>query len=251
MPGGEPASPLANGGAFGGKAHSIAPEMARRLADDHQRPVRVVLSREDTVRLGPKRPPIAAGINAGGTGIVRVARTPGIAEAIHSIAPGLVVEEVDVAGPPTSSAIRAAGWAEAAVLLAAVNGRAEVTAPNGASATASIGPDGTVRVRVACGRPLDATVLRSYCIGATHMALGWVTSEGIAVDGDGRPHDLTIRSFGILRAKDMPHVVVEIDEDDDREPTNGSDAVFAAVAAAAWLERGLPTDWPTERGRTT
>ncbi len=59
-PGGEPASPLANGGAFGGKSTPLAPAVARRLADEHGRPVRVVYSREDCVRLGPKRPPIAA-----------------------------------------------------------------------------------------------------------------------------------------------------------------------------------------------
>ncbi len=47
-------------------------------------------------------------------------------------------------------------------------------------------------------------MLRSYCIGAAHMALGWVRSEGLAVDADGVPLDLTIRSFGILRAVDMP-----------------------------------------------
>ena len=75
VPGGEPASPLANGGAFGGKAASIAPTAARDLADRYGRPVRVVLSREDTVRLGAKRPPIAAGVRADGTGIVRVVRT--------------------------------------------------------------------------------------------------------------------------------------------------------------------------------
>jgi hypothetical protein len=28
-------------------------------------------------------------------------------------------------------------------------------------------------------------------------------------------------------------------------PINGSDAVFAAVAAAAWIADGLPQDWPT------
>ena len=251
-PGGEPATPLGNGGAFGAKVGSPAPAVARRLADEHGRAVRVVLSREDTVRLGPKRPPIAAGINADGTGVVRVVRTPGIADAIRAVAPGLVVEEVDVAGPPTSAAPRAAGWAEAAVLVAAVRGRAAVVSPDGAEAEATIDPaTGAITVRLRAGAPLDEVVLRSYAIGAAHMGLGWVTSEGLYVDEAGEPHDLTIRSFGILRAKDMPHVTVEIDATDDRPPCNGSDAVFAAVAAAAWLERGLPTDWPTERGTFT
>ena len=30
-------------------------------------------------------------------------------------------------------------------------------------------------------------------------------------------------------------------------PVNGSDAVFAAVAAARWLADGLPARWPTDR----
>jgi hypothetical protein len=38
-------------------------------------------------------------------------------------------------------------------------------------------------------------------IGAAHMALGWVRNEGIAVDDDGETHDLTIRSFGVLRRR--------------------------------------------------
>ena len=174
-------------------------------------------------------------------------RTPGIAAAIGSVAPALRVEEVDVAGPPTSSRLRAAGWAEAAVLLAALRGQARVVSPGGAEAEAEI-VDGRVHVRVRCGAPLDEVVLRSYCIGAAHMGLGWVRAEGIAVDDDGVPQDLTIRSFGILRAIDMPEVDVVI-EPDDAPPVNGSDAVFAAVAAAAWLADGLPQDWPTLRTR--
>src|SRR5262249_2510279 len=59
-PGGEPASPLANGGAFGGKERCLAPAAARALADQFGRTVRVVYSREDVVRMGPKRPPSAA-----------------------------------------------------------------------------------------------------------------------------------------------------------------------------------------------
>ena len=244
LPGGEPASPLANGGAFGGKVDSNIMTAARQLADRYGRPVRVLLSREDTVRQGAKRPPIAAGVRAGGSGVVRVARTAGIAEAITSYAPSLRVEEVDVAGPPTSCNLRAAGWAEAAVLLAGARGIAqEVVAPNGARAHAVIDADG-VHVRVAAGEPLDEVVLRSFCTGATHMALGWVTSEGIAVDDAGDPLDLTIRSFGVLRAVDTPPITVEI-EPDDRAPRNGSDAVFAAVAAATWVAQGCPPTFPT------
>ncbi|HEV2309741.1 MAG TPA: 2Fe-2S iron-sulfur cluster-binding protein, partial [Acidimicrobiia bacterium] len=59
-PGGAPASPLANGGAFGGKTTSLAPAAAEALSARLGRPVRVVYAREDVVRLGPKRPPVAA-----------------------------------------------------------------------------------------------------------------------------------------------------------------------------------------------
>ena len=59
-------------------------------------------------------------------------------------------------------------------------------------------------------------------------------------------HDLTIRSFGILRARDMPEVDVEIAEEEG-PPVNGSDAVMAAVAGAVWLADGLPQRWPHRR----
>ncbi|HWH34922.1 MAG TPA: 2Fe-2S iron-sulfur cluster-binding protein [Acidimicrobiales bacterium] len=246
-PGGEPATVLANGGAFGAKATSVAPAAARRLAGEHGRPVRVLLSREDTVRLGPKRPPLAAGLRSDGSGVVHVARTPGIAAAIAAASPGLDVVELDVAGPPTSAALRAAGWAEALVLGAALAGTRPVvvTSPAGANAEAHVDERG-VRVRVDCGAVLDEVVLRSYCVGAVHMALGWVRREGIAVDGDGVVGDLTIRSFGILGPADTPEVAVEVVES-ERPAVNGSDAVFAAVAAAEWMRQGCPPSWPVER----
>jgi xanthine dehydrogenase small subunit len=245
-PGGEPMSSHGNGGAFGGKQSGESGAVARRLADLHGRPVRVLSTREDVVRLGAKRPPLAAGVRSDGTGRVHVARTEGIAAAVHSIAPGVDVVEFDVPGPPTSAALRAAGWAELAVLLASLADGPPFTVatPQGARATAAIGDDGTIRVSVACGAPLDANVLRSYCVGAAHMALGWVTSEGLSIDGDGMPHDLTIRSFGVLRAVDTPPIEVEI-EVSERSPVNGSDAVFAAVATAAWHRADWAARWPT------
>ena len=120
------------------------------------------------------------------------------------------------------------------------------TPPSGATARARIDGDGSVHVRVRCGRVLDPVVLRSYSIGAAHMALGWVRSEGLAVDDHGVPVDLTIRSFGILRAVDTPHIEIEI-ELDDSEPVNGSDAVYAAVATAAWAQSGWHEHWPVRR----
>jgi hypothetical protein len=263
-PGGEPATSLANGGAFGGKLSTMVGDIARRLADEHGQAVRAVLSREDVVRLGPKRPPIAAALRADGTGVIRVARTPGIAAAITSMLPDVQVEEIDLPGPSTSADIRAAGWAEAAVLRAVLDARAagdagdadggtngsrsvRVIAPNGARAEASVGADGTVHVEVWCGAVLDAVVLRSYVIGAAHMATGWVRTEGLAVDPDGVIGDLTIRSFGVLRSSDTPPVEVTL-HDDEAEPINGSDAVFAAVAAAVWLADGCIADWPTGGG---
>src|SRR4029453_9712615 len=134
-------------------------------------------------------------------GRLRVVRTPGIAEAIGLVAPGIAVEEVEVPGPPTSLDPRGAGGAEASILLAAAThrrggvdpsvgtagrhghgadpgtgGPVTITSPEGAVARAEVrlGPDPVVQVEVACGDPLDDVVLRSYCTGAAHMALGWV-----------------------------------------------------------------------------
>jgi hypothetical protein len=266
LPGGEPASPCANGGAFGGKRHSPLPEVARRLSIEHQRPVRALWSREDVVRLGPKRPPISAGVAPDGSGILRVgvpADGPApwweeLERAVARVAPGLSIEPVAVTGPPVSGDPRGAGWAEAAVLAACapiVGSRGpgshrdvpvEVVAPDGGRAVVTCGSDDAIAVTVAAGEVLDDVTLRSYCIGAVHQALGWVRSEGIAVDGEGTVHDLTIRSFGIIPARSVPPVTVTIDRDDG-DPVNGSDAVFAAAAAACWLADGVAPTWPTRR----
>jgi CO/xanthine dehydrogenase Mo-binding subunit len=112
-----------------------------------------------------------------------------------------------------------------------------------------------VEVRVAAGDPLDEIVLRSYAVGATHMALGWVLSEGIAVDTEtGEVHDLTIRSFGVIRPKDTPPIDVMIVDDDGPPRPRSSDAVFAAVAGAAWnavtsADGGRPEAFPARGAR--
>ncbi|MCH7788532.1 MAG: 2Fe-2S iron-sulfur cluster binding domain-containing protein [Acidobacteria bacterium] len=243
-PGAEPSNPLANGGSFGGKLDATVGAEARRLADEHGRPVRVLWSREDVARLAPKRPPVAAGLRADGTGVIRVARTKGIATQILAVAPGLEIEEVDVAGPPTSAALRGAGMVEAAVLMASLSPDPRVTLPAGGSASAEVRADGAIAVEVEAGAPLSEVVLRSYCLGAAHMAYSWVTSESLAVDETGEVLDLTVRSFGVVGAAAMPPVEVSIVASDGPS-VNGSDAVFAAVAAAVWQDRDYATTWPT------
>jgi xanthine dehydrogenase small subunit len=210
--------------------------------------VLVLASREDVARRSLKRPQVAGGMRADGTGVLRMVATAGVAEKVAekvaAVAPGLVLELIEVPGPPTSVTVRAAGWAEAVVLAAGATGRLDrVVSPEGAESGAVIESDGTIRVRVRCGRVLDRVVLRSYCIGAAHMAWSWLTSEAMSVDAGGEVQDLTVRSFGVLRAVDTPAIEVEL-VDDDGPPVNGSDAVFAAVAAAGWLSRGCPQDWP-------
>ena len=274
-PGGEPASPLANGGAFGGKRRSPVPARARALADEWQSPVRVLWCREDVVRHGPKRPPLAVGLRPDGSGVVRIGRTPGspdlgdLRARVLAVAPGLVLEEVEVAGPPVGPDLRGAGWVEVLAAQHALRARraprrvgddegdegaatVEVAVPGGGRAAVSVrtggGPygRGTVLAEVWAGELLDEVTLRSYVLGAVHQALGLVWAEGIAVDADGTPLDLTIRSFGILAARDMPQIDVVLHQD-DRWPVNGSDAVFAATVAAAWIAEGTPPRWPTRR----
>jgi xanthine dehydrogenase small subunit len=263
-PGGVPAWPLANGGAFGGKRHSPVPARARELADQSGQAVRVVWRREDVVRHGPKRPPVAVALRADGSGVVRLGCPPGSADLsaavaqIRRVCPGVEVEVAAVAGPPVGPELRAAGWAETLAALHALRaptlpagcGQAHVALPGAGSASVDLrldeGGRGRLRVDVWAGAPTCPVTLRSYVLGAVHQALGMVWSEGIAVDAAGEPLDLTIRSFGILTSRDMPEVEVRLHEE-DRWPVNGSDAVFVATLAAAWIAEGLPGRWPTRR----
>jgi hypothetical protein len=277
-PGDQPASPLANGGAFGGKRHSPVPARARSLADETGQTVRVLWRREDVVGRGPKRPPLGLALRTDGTGVVRIGCTPGssdltaLTEQVQAVAPGIEVEVVNIAGPVVGPELRGAGWAEVLAALHALRarpegpdaphnarpmltvgtGRADVTVPGGGRAIVEVHPEDRdggrsyVDVDVWAGEILCPVTLRSYALGAVHQALGMVWSEGIAVDGTGEPVDLTIRSFGILAARDMPEVVVRLHEDDGW-PVNGSDAVLVATLAAAWIAEGLPAEWPTRR----
>ena len=223
----------------------------------------MVYAREDVVRLGPKRPPVAATASVRDGRVEIRGRTllaPPPYESPYTLEVDAHWEVTAAPGPPVSNRLRAAGTAEHTVLVegaldaAAVDRAALVDerggavllhslarSADGALAGARVDVDDAtgrvehVTVRVDAGAPLDAVVLRSYAIGATHMALGWVLTEGLAVDPDtGEVLDLTIRSFGIIPARSMPPVTVEIVASTDAPRAFASDAVFAAVAGATW-----------------
>jgi len=255
-PGGIPAIPFANAGAFGAKRNSAVSADARRLADERGEAVLVLWPREEVVRRGKKRPPVSIALRADGSGSLRVGVTPDSdsveahLEMVRALFPALEIELIDIAGPPVGITHRGAVLGE--VLAAtAVLGRSAgdpitVESPNGACATVSCGDDGTVSVSVAAGDPLCEVTLASYVTGAVHQGLGMVLSEGIAVDEGGAVQDLTIRSFGILPASKTPRIDVAI-ELDDREALACGTAVMAATMAATWLAHGLAPEWPLAR----
>lgn len=246
------AGPLEHGGAFGGKVHSPVVDAVSAFGDQSDGPgLAARMTREDVIRLGPKRPPIAAALRSDGSGIIRCAAVDDAAELVAAVFPNADFESIQLPGLTASLDLRAALTAELHALSRAVDASNDsplastnrVVTPSGGAAEVRL-VDRGFEVSVWPGVVLDEVVLRSYCYGAVHMACGLVWSEGIAVDDDGAPLDLTIRSMGVLRSDQTPLVTIEIHETDG-PAVNVSDAVFAATVAAAWEAAGWAPSWPT------
>ena len=58
------------------------------------------------------------------------------------------------------------------------------------------------------GRAVNPLLCEGQVEGAVHMGLGYALTEEFPNDDEGRPTNTTLRSLGILRAKDMPPVDV-------------------------------------------
>jgi hypothetical protein len=253
-PGESPASPHGNAGAFGAKDGSAVADDAAALAAELGRPVRARWTREAVVLRGSKRPPLALGVRADGSGVVRLGWTRGsppldaVVAAIGAAAPGVVVEVVEVVGPRVGTTHRGAGVAEVLAALAVLgadrDGTCGVVLPDGGAAQVAL-RGGTLLVRADGGAPLCVATARSYAIGAAHQGYSMVTTEGIALDGAGTPVDLTIRSFGVTPARSFPDVEVELAAVGEPRPLGA--AVFAATLAAVWLAEGAGPTWPTRR----
>ncbi len=58
------------------------------------------------------------------------------------------------------------------------------------------------------GRAVNPLLCEGQIEGAVHMGLGYALSEDFPADESGRPTNMTLRSLGILRAKDVPPIDV-------------------------------------------
>jgi xanthine dehydrogenase molybdenum-binding subunit len=105
------------------------------------------------------------------------------------------------------------------------------------------------------GKAINPTLCEGQIQGAVHMGLGYAITEDFPTDENGRPTNMTLRSLGILRPKDMPDVDVILVESPDPNSPYGIKGVgeiglvptAGAVAAAlhdvdgVWRTR-LPFD---------
>jgi aldehyde oxidoreductase len=62
------------------------------------------------------------------------------------------------------------------------------------------------------GRAVNPLLCEGQIEGAVHMGLGFALSEDFPADENARPVNMNLRSLGILRAADMPEVVVKLIE---------------------------------------
>ena len=62
------------------------------------------------------------------------------------------------------------------------------------------------------GRAVNPTLCEGQIEGAVHMGLGYALTEDFPSDERGFPTNMTLRSLGILRAKDVPEMEVQIVE---------------------------------------
>jgi xanthine dehydrogenase molybdenum-binding subunit len=69
------------------------------------------------------------------------------------------------------------------------------------------------------GRAMNPLLCEGQIEGSVHMGLGYALSEDFPADADGRPTNMTLRSLGILRAKDVPPIdVILVEHPQPRAP---------------------------------
>ena len=101
------------------------------------------------------------------------------------------------------------------------------------------------------GRAVNPTLVEGQIHGAVHMGLGYALSEDFPTDPEtGFPTNTTLRSLGILRAKDVPDIEVHVIEvPQPRSPYGikgvGEIGLVPTAPAVAAALRALDGDWRT------
>ena len=108
------------------------------------------------------------------------------------------------------------------------------------------------------GRAVNPLLCEGQIEGSVHMGLGYALTEDFPADADGRPTNMTLRSLGIIRAKDVPQIdVILVEAPQPRSPYGikgvgeiGLVPTAGAVAAALHAADGT---WRSTlpMGRTT
>jgi xanthine dehydrogenase molybdenum-binding subunit len=93
------------------------------------------------------------------------------------------------------------------------------------------------------GRAVNPMLCEGQIEGSVHMGLGYAISEDFPCDDDGRPVNMTLKSLGIIRPKDVPPVDVILIEDPQPKAPFGIKGVgeiglvpTAGAVAAAYHE---------------
>ena len=100
------------------------------------------------------------------------------------------------------------------------------------------------------GRAVNPTLCEGQIEGAVHMGLGYALTEDFPSDENGFPTNMTLRSLGIIRAKDMPPVDVRIVEcPQPRSPYGikgvGEIGLVPTAPAVAAALRAADGEWRT------
>jgi xanthine dehydrogenase molybdenum-binding subunit len=98
------------------------------------------------------------------------------------------------------------------------------------------------------GRAVNPMLCEGQIEGAVHMGLGYALSEEFPTDEDGRPTHMTLRSLGILRAKDVPPIeAVLVEVPQPRSPYGikgmGEIGLVPTAGAVAAALHDLDGEW--------
>ena len=219
--------------------------------------------------MGPKRPPVAAGVRADGSGVIAW-RATAMAFGARRGGTRAARARVGRAGGGRARArrpawrLRAAGWAEAFCAWWRLRRRIAPRAVAGDEVTRLRAVRRRRRVVGSVERPGEAMVDRQVpgtILARLHRTRGrrWTSEQVLRLLRDrsgshggglgvlrgpggrcGRQiHDLTIRSFGILPASAHAEVSVRSTPTAAGAPVAVGDAVFVAAAAAIWWHHGF------------